>query len=405
MNRFLRELIKAKSVTGFEEPAQELLRDKLKELGATVDYWRPSRRDFKGFETFVSEEKDFHQRPNLVGRFGGSKHGDALAFNGHVDTVPEGDPKLWKHAPYGGRIENGKLYGRGACDMKGGLVATIFAVKALQDCGVGLERDIIVESVIGEESGGVGTLATIIRGHVPAAVVIAEPTNFQLLTSNVGCLMFRLKIVGKAAHGASRYLGVSAVEKFQPILNALIRLEEKRKKMKKMELYSDIPNPVTLSIGTVRAGNWDSTVPEDLVAEGRYGVWPGEALEHARKQFEDAVKTAASEDMWLSEHSPEIHWFGPQWESAELKTDHWLAALVSDSAREVFRRNPTLAGAAGGSDMRLFTNIARVPAVLYGPGEDGVAHFSDEYIALKDVSNACKVYAMTALAWSEREDR
>lgn len=402
MFRFLREVVRAKSVTGFEQPAQELVRDKLKGLGASIDYWKPSRSDFKGFETFVSEEKDFGHRPNLVGRFKGSRSGSPLAFNGHIDVVPEGDPKLWRHDPYGGDVEGGKMYGRGTCDMKAGLVATIFAVQALQAVGVQLGHDILIESVIGEESGGVGTLATIHRGYLPAAAVIAEPTNFELLTSQVGCLNFRLKITGKAAHGASRYMGVSAVEKFQPILNALIRLEEKRRVMKKLRLYAKVPNPVTLSVGTVRAGNWDSTVPDELVAEGRYGLWPGEKLEHARRQFERAVERTSLKDDWLKEHSPEVRWFGPQWESAEIPLDHWLATLVARSSYEVFHHFPARAGAVGGTDMRLFTNIAKVPAVIYGPGDDTAAHFNDEYVVLKDVVNACKVYALTALAWLER---
>jgi len=400
--RFLRDLVKAKSVTGDEQLAQELVREKLKELGAEVDFWRPSRSDYKAFQSFVADEKDFDRRPNVVGRFRGPSSGKAFAFNGHVDVVPEGDPKLWRHDPYGGRMVGGKVYGRGACDMKGGLAATIFSIKALHDAGFTPTRDILVESVIGEESGGVGTLATILRGYTPDAVVIAEPTNLELLTSQAGCLNFRLRISGKAAHGASRYLGVSAIEKFQPVLQALNHLESKRKTMKKLDLYRRVPNPVTLSIGKVRAGNWDSTVPDELVAEGRYGVWPGEDLEHARVQFERAVEGAAREDPWLQNHSPEIQWFGPQWESAEIPEDHWLASIVDDAARRVFRRRPARSGSTGGTDMRLFTNVGHVPAVLYGPGDDSVSHFRDEYVSLKDVVNACKVYALAAVLWDAR---
>jgi len=396
---FLTRIVRAKSVTGDEQPAQELVRDKLKALGAAVDYWKPKASDFKGFEKFTDGEKPFDRRPNVVARFRGSGSKRTLAFNGHIDVVPTGERSLWKHDPFGAEILKGVLYGRGACDMKGGLVAAIFAIQSIRDAGVDLENDLLLESVIGEESGGVGTLASILRGHVPNAAIIAEPTNFELLTSQVGCLMFRLKVTGKAAHGASRYMGVSAVEKFQPVMNRLLELERRRSKMVRSPLYSRVPNAVTLSIGTVRAGNWDSTVPDELVAEGRYGVWPGERLDHARMQFERAVEEVARRDRWLRNHKPEVSWFGPQWESAEIAHDHWLAGMVEAASEEVFGRKPVRGGMTGGTDMRLFTNLAKVPALIYGPGDDSTAHFSDERVRVEDVIRACKVYALTAIAW------
>jgi acetylornithine deacetylase len=396
--RFLSELVKAKSITGDEQPAQELVREKLRDMGGTVDYWRPSAKEFTGRESFISEERPFRRRPNVVARFG-KGCAKTLAFNGHIDVVPEGDLSLWKRDPFGGQLSGGRVYGRGSCDMKGGLAASIFAISALQHAGVGLENDLMVQSVIGEESGGVGTLAAILRGHVPDAAIIAEPTGLSLLTSQAGCLMFRLRVAGRAAHGASRYLGVSAVEKFGPVMGALLALEKKRSTARRDQLYSGVPNPVTLSIGTVRAGNWDSTVPEELVAEGRYGVWPGESLGRASSQFEDAVRRAESADTWLAQHPTSIEWYGPQWESAAIAPRHWLPRLVESAAKEALGKAPARGGSAGGTDMRLFTNLARVPAVIYGPGDDAVAHFSDESVEVKEVLAACRVYALAALAW------
>ncbi len=266
--KFLQELIKGDSVTGKEEVSQGPVVDKLKDLGFSVDRWEPSRKDFRGYEAFLPDGGDFSGRPNVVGRLKGSgrskKNRETLAFNGHIDVVPAGDESLWKYGPWKPKVRDGKLYGRGSCDMKAGLAAAIFAAKALIDADVGMTNDILIESVIGEENGGVGTLASILRGYVPDATIICEPTNLELLISQCGCLMFRLHVYGRAAHGASRYLGVSALEEFQPIHNSLLDLEKKRRKAMRNPLYSSIPNPVTLSIGTVAAGNWDSTVPEEL---------------------------------------------------------------------------------------------------------------------------------------------
>ncbi len=401
LTRFLRELVRARSVTGFEEPAQEVVRDRLKSMGADVDSWRPSRKDFAGYEAFVAEEKEVGSRPNVVARFRGRASRKTLAFNGHVDVVPEGDIASWMHPPYAAEVEGGRLYGRGACDMKAGLAATIFAVQALLDADVPIKNDILVESVIGEESSGMGTLATILRGYRPDAAIIAEPTSLKLVTVQAGCLNFRIRVRGKAAHGASRYLGVSAIEKFLPVHEALMALEEKRRLAGSHPLFRDVPNPVPLSIGTLRAGDWDSTVPEELVAEGRYGVWPGEKLARAKRQFETAVARAATSDPWLRKNPPEVTWTGPQWEPAEIPSGHWLARLVDSSCSRALGRRPARAGITAGTDMRLFTGVARCPAAVFGPGDDSTAHFSDEFVDLDEVIDACKVYATAALSWNE----
>jgi acetylornithine deacetylase len=399
--KFARQLVRARSVTGWEGEAQGLVTDKLRGLGSVVDVWKPRRSDFRGYEGFVSEEKNVGERPNVVGRFPGSSSKKTLAFNGHIDVVPEGDPKSWRHPPFGGSVSAGKLYGRGSCDMKAGLAAAVVAVQSLMDSGVKIENDILIESVIGEESGGMGTLATILRGYVPDAAIIAEPTDLRLNIVQAGCLMFRLRVKGKAAHGASRYMGVSAIEKFQPVLNALLGLEKRRMKMKQVPVFRGVPNPVTLSVGTLQAGNWDSTVPEGLVAEGRYGVWPGETLDDARSMFEEAVSSASSQDDWLRSNPPKIDWFGPQWEPAELSPRHWLTKMMEEAVRASLGFRPKLSGITGGTDMRLFTAVAHRPAVIFGPGDDATAHFSDEHVSVKDIVRACKVYSMAALSWNE----
>lgn len=399
--RFSRELVRARSETGQEEAAQLVVRDKLKSLGGRVDFWKPRGTDFRGYEAFIEEESEFSARPNIVARFSGSGSKRKLAFNGHVDVVPSGNPESWRYPPYEGRVVRGRLYGRGSCDMKAGLAAAIFAIEAILEAEVGMKNDILLESVIGEESGGVGTLATILRGYIPDATIIAEPTNLGLTIAQAGCLMFRLLVKGRAAHGASRYMGVSAVEKFQPILLALQRLERKRKSMKTLPLYSGVPNVVPLSVGKVNSGNWDSTVPESLVAEGRYGVWPGEALESARSAFERAVAVAATRDEWLRSNPPTISWFGPQWESASLRPSHPFVRLMQGAVQEALGRSPRLSGITGGTDMRLFTGMTKRPALIFGPGDDSVAHFSNEWVPVKDMISACKVYAVAALMWDE----
>lgn len=397
---FTRRLIMQKSVTGSESGAQEIVEEKLRELGGKVDSWCPKQEDMSGYEPFFAEEKNFGSRPNVVGLFGPAG-GAQLGFNGHVDVVPEGDTAAWDHPPYAAEMDGDTIYGRGACDMKAGLAACIFAIQAVLSSGQRLRRGLMLASVIGEESGGVGTLAAILRGHVPRAAIIAEPTDLKLVVAQAGCLMFRLRVRGRAAAGATKYMGVSAVEKFQPLLSSLLALERRRARMKRHPLYRGVPNPVALSVGTVRAGNWDSTVPDELVAEGRYGVWPGESLASARRQFLRAVSEASSKDEWLSRNRPEVEWFGPQWESAEISPRHWLPALLSRAYSDALGGKVSLAGTTGGTDMRLYKRVARVPAVVFGPGRDEVSHLNDEWVSARQTVEACKVLATAAARWNE----
>jgi acetylornithine deacetylase len=188
------------------------------------------------------------------------------------------------------------------------------------------------------------------------------------------------------------------LKKFVPIFERLLELEAKRKKGRKHPLFSGIKNAVPLSIGKVTAGDWDSTVPEELIAEGRYGVWPGENLKDARKEFEDAVSKASKSDKWLSKHAPKISWISPEWESAEIRTDSKLVTDLKGAYRKVMKRKPKLVGETAGTDMRFFTNIARKPAVILGPGIPALAHFKDEYVEIEEVIRACKIYALIALA-------
>src|SRR6185503_10928012 len=167
----------------------------------------------------------------------------SLIFNGHVDVVPAGDPANWRYPPWQGAIVDDRVYGRGAVDMKGGLCCALFAARALRDAGVRLKGKLIIESVIGEEDGGVGTLAAVLRGYTADGAVIIEPTELCLAPAQAGALNFRVTIPGLAAHGCVREEGVSAIEMFIPIHAALMALERDRNAGAKDALYAryDLP--------------------------------------------------------------------------------------------------------------------------------------------------------------------
>ena len=154
--------------------------------------------------------------------------GRDLLLNGHIDVAPVGDEAAWTAPPWEPVLRDGRVYGRGAVDMKGGLCCALFAAKAIRDAGLRLRGRLSVASVAGEEDGGTGTLAAILRGHTAHGAVVVEPTRLRVVPAQAGSLMFRLTVHGLSAHGCVREEGVSAVESFVPLLAALRRLEAER---------------------------------------------------------------------------------------------------------------------------------------------------------------------------------
>jgi acetylornithine deacetylase len=390
----LEALVRIPSVTGNEDAAQEWVARTLGELGGEVDRWRVEPEALQG-EADYPGARVTSPRLNVVARFAGTGGGPTLILNGHIDTVTPGDEGRWAHPPFGAEVVGDFLYGRGAADMKGGLAAILAAVRAVRMAGVRLKGTVQVQSVIGEEDGGVGAFAALRRGHTGDAVVICEPTQLAVIPVHAGVTIFRITVPGRAAHGCVRAEGVSAFERFLPIHTALKALEEDRNRTVRHPLYEGTALPWPLSIGIVQAGIWPAIVPERLVAEGRIGVGIGERVVDVRRQLEAAVARAATTDPWLREHPPTVEWIGGVWEPSRPSPDHPVVRALQRAATDVLGRPARVCGATYGSDLRLFTNTFGVPGVLFGPGDIRLAHFTDEHVALSEVETAARVLAMT----------
>ena len=264
----LRELIAVPSIGGTpgEVDIQHLLAERLTDLGLTVDLWPLDLAGVRARADFPGEEVVRTQAWGLVGthRPGERAH---LILQGHVDVVPSGDLTRWTSGPFTPEVRNGRVVGRGACDMKGGVAAILGAVEAVLQDGAEVPP-FAVHFVIGEEDGGLGAYATLARGHTGDACVIPEPTDLQLVTANAGSLTFRIEVPGRATHGSTRYEGHSAIDAYLPIHAALAELE-RRRNADPEPLLRDYPIPYPLSVGRLKAGDWASSVPDRLVAEGR----------------------------------------------------------------------------------------------------------------------------------------
>jgi len=403
--RFLADLIAIPSTANEETPAQERVAAELESIGLDTDVWEI---DFAGLKRHPAYASDVERSGGLgvVGTLRGGPApggsvvdgaGRTLILNGHVDVVPAGELDRWSRSAFRLTEEDGRLFGRGVVDMKGQLAAAIFAAKAIRDAGVELAGTLQIQSVIGEEDGGAGTLATILRGHTGDGAIVVEPTRFVVAPAQAGALSFRLTVPGKAAHGALREEGVDPVEKFIPLFERIRALEAERNSGVSDPLFAGEALPFAITMGRVEAGIWPSTVAESLVAEGRYGVAPGEDLGEARAQLERAVVEIASDDHWLSTHPPRVEWRGAQFEAARTDPDDPIVSAVSGAARAITGSEPILGAMRYGADMRLLVNEAGIPTVLFGPGDVREAHRPDESIETEELVRAARILAVTAM--------
>ena len=396
---FIQTSVQSPSLANNEGPVQELVQNKFDSLGLITRRIPVIFDAIKDHPAFCDDGFSPNTRVNVIGQWNNDGGGKSLILNGHVDVVPTGPEELWHESPWSGSIKNGKIYGRGSTDMKGGLSAAIFAVQILQKIGFKPNGNVMVQSVVGEESGGCGTLTNIVKEYSADAAVILEPTSLKISPIQSGALTFRLTIPGRATHAAMRWDGVSAIEKFNLIHQSILEFEKERHQSFDIKYYESKDRVAPINIGTIKGGEWHSTVPETVVAEGRLGVFPGESAQAARDTFETHLKTISETDDWLKENLPIVEWFEGQFESGKTDINHPLIQSLSDCYHQTTGDAPIIEGVTYGSDLRLFTNHAHIPAVLFGPGDVRLAHAANEYVEIDEVITTVKIIANMIVAW------
>lgn len=397
----LQKMVQCDSTQGNEEEVQQIVANKLSAIGFDVDVWEIGDDELLEHPYFYSPRRSFQGSPNVAGRLKGKGGGKSILLNGHVDVVPAGDTNQWTYPPYSGHIINGRLYGRGATDMKGGNVSLLFALEALHALQIPLKGDVVFHSVVEEESGGAGTLAAILKGYTADAAIIPEPSHMNIFPLQQGSKWFRLHIKGRAAHGGTRYHGVSAIEKSTVVLSHIEALEKERNQRVTEPLFQHIPIPIPINIGKIQGGDWPSSVADLVTMEGRLGVMPGETVEQAEKELENWMTGLAEKDAWFQEHPVEVEWFGARWLPGSIDSDHPLLGLLKEQYEEVMQHPPKVEAAPWGTDGGLLSQAADIPIIVFGPGTTELAHFPNESIEIKHVIEAAEIIAGTLVKWCE----
>ena len=413
--RLTQEMVAFKSInprfmsdpeTSEETDIQDYLESKLRGLGLPLTRW----------------EKEMG-RPNLVAMLPGSGGGRSLAFNGHIDVVPIGDVDGWDYDPWGSDIVAGKLYGRGAVDMKAGVAAFIAATEAIIAGDIALKGDLQLHIVVDEEAGGyAGTRDVIARGYRADAVIVAEPTSGRIDAAEGGLSWVRVTIRGRAAHAGWRFAqiypqaeaeaqnadGVNAIEKGVKFLQALREFERDWAHSRHHPLMP--PGITTINPGVIMGGvglaadgkprvtSNPAMIPDVCVIDFDFKYLPTETFEEVREQFEAFVSAFALTDPWLRDHPPKLQWHLANIDFPPFSTpsDHPLIDAVR-GAHQSLGIGTVLTGKRAVTDAAFYAGAGMTPIIL-GPAGEGL-HGDNEYVDLNSLIETAKVFAGVILRW------
>ncbi len=397
---FCRNLIRIPSVTGDEEKVQEFVARHLKKMALETRVWEPNISKMKDHPEYLDTGKGYRNRPNVVGIHRG-KGGRSLLLNGHTDVVTPEPIHRWTHDPWGAEIVGNRIYGRGACDMKGGVACMIKALEILRDLDLAPQGDVTLEIVVDEESSGNGSLASLYEGYSADAAIFTEPTGCAIMPAHRGAMFWRIHVEGKGTHAGVKYRGVSAAEKGMLIYSAIAELEKRRhERGKSHPLYSQYPLSTIICVGKFNSGKYTSALPQECTLEGTIEFLPGEEAETVQEEVVQAINEASITDDWLKEHPPRIEWFGLRVLPSEISLNEPLIKTFKKAYTEMSGGDAQVIGFPAACDMRIRVLYDDTPSVLFGPGDLGQAHRVDEYIEVEELLSFTKILALGMLQWS-----
>jgi acetylornithine deacetylase len=387
---FLEELVRVASVLGQEEPAQQLVENRLRELGFAVRSIEPNAERLAAHPESGVPLISYEGRRCLLGSLAGGP-GLTLLLNGHVDVVSEGPTEQWTRPPFGAEVEAGRLYGRGACDMKGGIAAMLLGVEAALAVGP-LPGRLDYQSVIEEECGGNGALAACLEGPVADGVVIAEPTNDCFDLTAVGVIWARITVEASPRHAAQTDKGSQPIETVFAVLEALHALEAELNADPEPE-FAGIEHPYLLNAGALHAGDWPSSTPGKAELDVRLGLPIRLAPAEGQARLTRAVRSV--------DQAARVDFRGFRARGYSFDEGSPLVTLLSDCHEAVHGKRPKPEPSRATTDLRFFSPpLGPGQAVCYGPTGDGL-HGVDEWVDLESIADVATVLALLLRRWGD----
>lgn len=394
----LRELVRFPSVLGREAEAQRYVAERFRALGLEVDLWQVRLEDIRELPGFSPVDWSYDEKINVVGVHRARQaSGRSLVLNGHIDVVPPGPEASWTHPPFEPTEKDGRIYGRGAGDMKAGIAAFLHAFEAVRSAGYEPAADVALQSVVEEECTGNGALACLQRGYRADAAVIPEP--FDLMVAQVGVLWLHVTVQGRPTHVLEATAGADAIRIAQELIEDLRGLEREMNLAEhRPEEYRDAEHPINFNVGRLEGGEWTSSVPAECRFSLRVGFFPGTSVEAMRHAVEERIRRFADRHPVLRGRPPELRYAGFQAEGCRIDPGSDLMRALSDAHRAVHGAEaPTYASTAT-TDARLFNLYGDTVATCYGPSARAI-HGIDESVDLDSLHRVTRVLARFLATW------
>jgi acetylornithine deacetylase len=403
VERLLMELIRIPSTRGGEGPAIRCFGE---QIAPWVDTCEEVPIDDAVMQdpdyAFPLQGQTYRDTPNLECFIRGKEKGPTLVFNTHLDVVPPSEDQPDAFVPH---REEGKIFGRGACDAKG-QAATLFALALLLRERKSVPAgNLLFHLVIEEENGGNGTLAMVRRGVRADAAVVLEPTEMAVIPAVRGAMWFELQTFGRAGHSGSPGSRISALDQAMEAMKILRDAHDRLlADSRGLPLFDAFPDPMPLTFGQCAAGTWPASVPAKAVVKGVFGFLPNRTRREVQNMMLDALRTQG--DTWLCEHFaltfPMLHSEGNM-----LPVDHPLVTSLLGGLRKN-RVKETITAMTASCDAWLYHHRAQIPTVVFGPGSLSHAHSAQEQILVEDILTAASVLADVVMDGrfqnSEREE-
>jgi acetylornithine deacetylase len=397
MQALLAELVRARPLFGAEAAGQDVMRRAFAGLGLEPVDVPLDPEALRASPAASPFSWDVAGKASVVARWpAAGEGGRSLILNGHIDVVSAAPESLWSVDPWEATRDGEWMYGRGAGDMKAGLAAIVGAVAGLRRLGLEPCAPVELQSVVEEECTGNGAAACVLAGSRADAALLTEPTAGQIWNAQVGVLWFSVRVAGTPAHAAYASSGDNAIEATFPIVRALRALEAELNAAPPAPFHA-VPHPVNLNVGTIRGGDWPSTVAGECVTECRLALYPDERVDDLRARVEETVAAAARGDDFLARCEVEVRYDGFACEGYELAGGP-LVDAVGDAAERVSGARPGLVASTATTDARTFHLYGDTPAVCFGPRAERI-HSIDERVHLPSMLATAQAVALFVRDW------
>ena len=398
--QLLVDLVKEPSLLGQEASAQQVVKQAFEGLGVAVREFGIDEQRLRQHPGYSPSIVSYEGRNNVVGSHTpkGPATGKSLIFNGHIDVVPVGAKGLWTHSPFSAHIDGDRLYGRGAADMKAGIVAYTMAFKALRELGLEPAAQVHLQSVVEEECTGNGALACLVEGYRADAAVITEPVG-GMLTCQMGVMWFAIEVLGKPVHASVAHTGVGAIDFSLHLFAALKALERQWNEPKSRHgYYLKHEHPVNFNLGKINGGEWASSVPTQCRCDIRIGFYPDMTAAQVRAEVERVLAEAYAAHPARESLSYRVIYEGFQAEGCIVDENEPVLEALAGTYRDVVGKELAAEAFTGTTDIKFFNIYGSIPATCHGPTGSSI-HGIDEWVSIESMMQTTAVLAVFMARW------